>query len=182
VRVSSADLSIVLRPEVAQQIADSLLQEAWASREKLKLSLPPRSAALDPTDVLDLQLDGRDYQMRITGLADGTGRSLEAQSILAEIYSGGRGPQRTTQAVPPPAFGPPVVAYLDLPLLRGEEPPAAPYVAAARHLGPAASPSTPRVAGSTINWIVCSRGLRPWALRRRRSMQGRWDGGTRPTL
>ena len=129
-RIANADLPIVLRPSVAQGIADGMLQDAWASRQHVQFRLPPRMLGIEPSDVVSLQVPGSPLELRITALTDGLGRGADALSIQRGVYTPANAGDRTPTVLGLETFGPPAVAFLDLPLLRGDEPPAAPYVAA----------------------------------------------------
>jgi len=129
-RISNADLPLVMRAPTAQAIADSLLQDAWASRQQATFSLPARLLALEPSDVVDLLLPGRTQELRITALTDGLGRAVDSLSIQRAVYGAAAAADRSPNVVSAAAFGQPAVAFMDLPLLRGDEPPTAPRVAA----------------------------------------------------
>ena len=131
-RISNADLPLVLRPPMAQGIADGLLQDAWASRQQVQLRLPSRLMALEPSDVVDLVLPGSTLEIRITALTDGLGRGVDALSIQRAVYTGAEAAGRTPAIAPTFAFGQSKAVFLDLPVLWGDEPPMAPRVAAAQ--------------------------------------------------
>lgn len=129
-RIANADLPIVLRPPVAQGIADGMLQDAWASRQHVQFRLPPRMLGLEPGDVVALQVPGSPLELRVTALTDGLGRGVDALSIQRAVYAPANTDDRTPKVLGLEAFGPPAVAFLDLPLLRGDESATAPHVAA----------------------------------------------------
>ena len=52
----------------AQGIADALLVDTWVMRERADLALPPSAYALEPTDVVTLDLNGRSFEMRVEQL------------------------------------------------------------------------------------------------------------------
>ena len=129
-RISTADLPLVMRAPNAQAVADSMLQDAWASRQQATFSLPGRLLALEPGDVVDLLLPGLTQELRITSLTDGLGRAVDSLSIQRAVYATTAAPDRSPILSSPAAFGQPAVVFLDLPLLRGDESPIAPRVAA----------------------------------------------------
>jgi hypothetical protein len=129
-RVARAELPIVLEPESASQIADAWLFETWAARERALFRLPPSALAVEPGDVVTVVKDDTTVLVRITEIGDHGAREIEGRSIDPEVYAG---------AVPRPRDvgegaivfdGVPHVEFLDLPLLRGDEPPEAGYIAA----------------------------------------------------
>ena len=131
-RVANADLPMVLRPATGQAIAERMLQDAWGARQRAQFRLPDSWLALEPGDVVALQLPGRALELRITALADGLGRGVDALSIQRAIYGASSAVERDSTAPGISAFGRPLMAFLDLPLLRGDESPVAARVAAAQ--------------------------------------------------
>ncbi len=131
-RVANADLPMVLRPATGQAIAERMLQDAWGARQRAQFRLPDSWLALEPGDVVALQLPGRALELRITALADGLGRGVDALSIQRAIYGASSSVERTTTALGIAAFGRPLTAFLDLPLLRGDESANAARIAAAQ--------------------------------------------------
>ncbi len=176
-RIAVADLPLVLETDQAARIAETWLFEAWASRERAAFALPPSRLALEPGDLVSLEAGGRSRLLRITDIGEHGSRDIEARGIDPEVYGG-----VVPSVRPPPGagtdiiLGQPLVLFLDLPLLRGDEPPHAGYVAAAQVPWPGAvafyrSPESsgfvlkavanaPAVAGSLLDplpWGVLAR-------------------------
>lgn len=120
-RVASMNLPLVMGQSDAQRIADSLLQEIWAGRERLRLSFPPSRLAASPGDVINWQANGTSQKFRIESIEDGADRPVEAMRIESGIYQQLTGPERAIAVPPPAALGPPLTEFLDLPLLSGNE-------------------------------------------------------------
>ena len=137
-RVAVADLPLVLEPEQTAQIAEVWLFEAWAARERAAFTLPPSGLALEPGDTVSLEVGGRTRLLRITEIGEHGARDVEARGIDPDIYSGAAPAVRVLPSPPPVIVGQPFVLFLDLPLLRGDEPPYAGYVAAAQNPWPGA--------------------------------------------
>ena len=132
-RVSEADLPLVLEGAQAETIAETLLFESWAARERASFSLPPSCLAIEPADVLLLASAAPDTDsrlLRVTEIGEHGDREVEARSVDPDIYDVGAGRERTGRTTTPVIAGQPLVEFLDLPLLRGDEPPAAGYAAA----------------------------------------------------
>lgn len=129
-RVARAELPIVLEAESAAQIADSWLFETWASRERARFSLPPSALAIEPGDLITIEKDGNTTLVRITEIGDHGTREVEGRSIDPEVYDGAVPRPRDIDEGPVVFDGTPHVEFLDLPLLRGDEPPEAGYIAA----------------------------------------------------
>lgn len=138
-RVAVADLPMVLEPEQVARMAEIWLFEAWAARERASFALPPSRLALEPGDALSLTIDGRSRLLRITEVGEHGSRDIEARGLDPDIYSGAVPTVRPSSGGGPTVVvGQPLVVFLDLPLLRGDEPPYAGYVAAAQNPWPGA--------------------------------------------
>ena len=125
------------------------LFEAWAARERAQFSLPPSRLALEPGDPVTLAANGRSHLLRITEIGEHGVRDIEALSLDPEVYVGAPGTTRGQSGAIRVIVGQPFVMFLDLPLLRGDEPPAAGYVAAAQSPwpGPIAFYRSPETSG-----------------------------------
>ncbi len=131
-RVAQADLALVLEAEQAAAIADSWLFESWAARERASFILPPSKLAVEPSDIVRISGIGRSRLLRVTEIGDRGAREIEALSIDPALYSLGEGPARAARTKPPAPSGQPLGYFLDLPLLRGDEPEHAGYFAASQ--------------------------------------------------
>jgi hypothetical protein len=131
-RVALADLPLVLDAEQAAGIVEVWLHEAWAARERALLSLPPTRLALEPGDAVRLTAGGRSHLLRITEIGERGARDIEALTLDPAIYADAPGALRPRTGSVDVVAGQPFVTFLDLPLLRGDEPPAAGYLAAAQ--------------------------------------------------
>jgi hypothetical protein len=129
-RVAQAELAMVLEPHQATAIADAWLFETWASRERAEFALPPSALRIEPGDIVEIEVEGRGQLLRITETGDHGVRECRAIAIDPEVYGGVRVPDRPITMAEPDFVGQPVVAFLDLPLLRGDEPGEAGYFAA----------------------------------------------------
>ena len=131
-RVALADLPLALDAEQAAEIAEVWLFEAWAARERAQFALPPSRLALEPGDVVDFAANGRSRLLRITEVGEHGVRDIEARGLDPDVYANAPGGARRRGGSVAVIAGKPFVVFLDLPLLRGDEPPAAGYVAAAQ--------------------------------------------------
>ncbi len=155
-RMSVAELALTLDGENAAQIAETWLFETWASRERARFSLPPSRIALEPSDTVVLEHDGRQRPMRLVSTGDLTAREIEARSLDPTVYASGNAIVRPRQAPSPRAIGHPFGIFLDLPLLSGSASPDAGYVAAARipWPGSVAFYRSPETSGFTLAAVV----------------------------
>lgn len=130
-RVSSAALPIILSQQEAQRIADVWLQDTWVKRERATLTLPPSNMALDPGDTFNLESEERNAIYRLTSLHDAGVIEAEAVRTQSNVFGLLAAPARKGQIEQVLTYGAPSVAFMDLPLLTGQENPYAPHVAAA---------------------------------------------------
>jgi hypothetical protein len=92
--------------------------------------LPPSRLALNASDLVTLTANGRSFPLRLTGLSLGEAIEAEALSIEPQLYDAFAAPAREPVATMPTTYGTQLAAFLDLPLIRGDEAPHAGWVAA----------------------------------------------------
>jgi GTA TIM-barrel-like domain/Putative phage tail protein len=155
-RVALADVPLVLDAEQAAEIAEVWLFEAWAARERAQFALPPSRIALEPGDAVSLAANGRTHLLRITEVGEHGARDIEALSFDPDLYASAPGTNRDRGGSVAVIAGQPFVTFLDLPLLRGDEPGAAGYVAAAQSPwpGPIAIYRSPETAGFQLKALA----------------------------
>jgi hypothetical protein len=157
-RVAQADIAIVMDADQAGSIADSWLFETWAARERVSFKLPPSSLGLEPGDLVTLDISGQSQLVRITEIGEHGVRDIEARSIDPDVYGVTTSPQRPAKPRLPAASGQPVILFLDLPLLRGDEPPHVGYIAALQvpWPGPIAIYVSPETTGYNLKALATS--------------------------
>jgi len=155
-RVAQAELPLVMDALAAQPLAETWLFESWANRERAALSLPPSRIAVEPGDVLTIESGGIARRIRVTEIADHGVREIRGRSHDPDVYLASPAATRETGQPPEVYAGRPVAYFLDLPLLRGDEPPEAGYVAAAQTPWPGgvAVYSSPEATGFTLRGIA----------------------------
>jgi NlpC/P60 family putative phage cell wall peptidase len=114
--------------------ARALLQQKWQARDSATLKLPPSFSAVEPGDCLAFDIgEAAALKFRVEKIDRGDFLSCEVVGFdpsSARFGSDSAGADALTKAAPR-AFGPPIVEFLDLPLVTGDEPqPWAPRVAA----------------------------------------------------
>ena len=129
-RISLAELPIVMEADQATQIAESWLFETWAARDRAQFALPPSLVAIEPGDVIALAGPGEPRHYRVTEIGDHGAREIDAIRIEPDVYAPIPATSRTPPMPPTVASGPPAAAFLDLPLLLGNESPDTGYFAA----------------------------------------------------
>jgi hypothetical protein len=120
-RVSSVSLAASARQSVMYAAAEKLLREQWAARERLSLALPPSMMAAEPGDVITVGTGARNLVARITRVTQGESLQLEAVTHEAGVYEELDAPDASSAPQVGIVYGPPQVAFLDLPLITGGE-------------------------------------------------------------
>jgi hypothetical protein len=128
-RVTSESFALATVAADADRRCRRVLLEEWVGRETASFRLPPSRLAIDPGDVVRLDHDNRLTALRITALADAGARTVEAVRTDAAAYGLAPGPDRVPRAPRPVVYGPPSVAFLDLPQLRESVAPHQPLLA-----------------------------------------------------
>lgn len=157
-RVSQADLAIVMDAEQASAITDSWLFEAWAARERAAFKLPPSALALEPGDIVAVEIGADTRTFRLTEVGEHGVRDIDARSIDAAIYGITASQVRPPRAGDPVIAGQPTLAFLDLPLLGGNESPTNGYVAAVQQPWPGgvAVYASPETSGYRLKSIIAT--------------------------
>ncbi len=116
-RVSIADLPMVMGGAQAAGIAEAMLQDAWAARTRASFALPPSLLALEPTDLISLELGGREAAFRVTALNRRELIEVEALSIEPDVFEPSPIQLKGSSVATPDIYGPALALFLDLPLL-----------------------------------------------------------------
>jgi hypothetical protein len=123
---SARELSFSLPAAIGQPLAqarvDVALEESWAARETAQFSLPPHFAKLEPGDVIKLNT----ARWRVTSIADGVARKIEAVAHDASVYDPPPAADRYISLISPTVFG--VADQVTMDLAMGNSP--APWMAA----------------------------------------------------
>jgi hypothetical protein len=151
-RVALAELPVVMEAGQAAQTADAWLFETWAARERASFALPPSRLALEPGDVVSLEVAGQSRMLRIAAVGEHGTRDIEAIGIDPDVYAASTDALRPQTPAPDMLTGQPLGLFLDLPLLTGTERPEAGYVAAAQQPWPGAVAfyRSPETSGYTL--------------------------------
>lgn len=161
--VSETEFAMVLTRPEGRAIADRWIAEAEVARDTARFVLPPSRADLGPGDVVVSRMPGQEARRwRIDRVERAGAITVDAVRVDAGLYTprlshedqGGIG-----RYLPPmPVF--PV--FMDLPLLRGDEVPHAPWLAVAAHPWPgsvAAYGSAEAEGGFALNLMLQRRSL-----------------------
>ncbi|MTH33902.1 host specificity protein [Paracoccus limosus] len=180
--VSDSELPMTLTRAEGQSVAERWLSETLISRDTLRFALPPSLDHLGPGDVVRLvEAKGDAKRWRIDRVERGEAMTVDAVRVEPGVYRPARVIESQTMVR---AFNPPIPVwpvFLDLPLLRGDEAPDAPYLAVTATPWPgsvAAWVSSQQVGGYARNTTLPTRSimgvtLGPLAAAR----PGAWDRG-----
>ncbi|MGE0764902.1 MAG: glycoside hydrolase/phage tail family protein [Hyphomicrobiaceae bacterium] len=135
-RISEAQLALVMDAGQAVRTADTWLFESWAARERARFVLPPSALALQPGDVVGLEQGEHTRLLRITEVGEHGARDIDAMAVDPAVYASSGSVVRPAAPIETDLSGPVLGIVLDLPLLTGNEPDEAAYVAASREPWP----------------------------------------------
>jgi hypothetical protein len=190
-RVEQGQLPLALAAGQAREIADRWLAEMRIGRDEVRLVLPPSLLKLVAGDLVRLPQARTHALYRIERIEERGVRLVEGRRVETGVYGAGSGPRRrrASPAVPVAAAGY-VVQFLDLPLLRGDETPHAPWIAVTAQPwpGPAAVFSAAQDSGYALETTVRSPSVmgetlddlppgRPWLFTRGPGIRVRVSGG-----
>lgn len=134
---AGSEFPMLLTRVEGRAIAERWLAEAEVSRDRMRLALPPSRADLGAGDVLRVAREGAEAQSwRIDRVERAGAITLEAVRVDPGVYRPARAVEDDTairRYVPPLPVWPVV---MDLPLMRGDEAPHAPWLAVSAHPWP----------------------------------------------
>ena len=120
-RIGADVFPFAVPPEEAERRCRRALMEAWVGRESAVFRLPPSRLAIDPGDVLRLEHDARQIDIRVLSVADSDSRAMDTLFQDRAIYDLPPGEPRATALARPVVFGGTEVVFLDLPQLVEDE-------------------------------------------------------------
>jgi len=116
-RMFSLDAPVIMGTGEAEGRARALIADAMVMARRASFALPPSLMALEPTDVIALDLPDGAATLRIGEILDGQARQVEAVATAPGIYGIDIAASRRRTEAPPASFGAPVFELIDLPLL-----------------------------------------------------------------
>ncbi|MET7243025.1 glycoside hydrolase/phage tail family protein [Methylobacterium sp. EM32] len=128
--VQRVSVPLCLDEGAARGIAQALLYQGVVEREEVGATLPPSCLALDAGDVVTLFLAGSTTDYRLTRLGLEGGRPASGIRTDLAVFAAPDGTATPRPAEPPATVGVALFQFLDLPLLRPDAVPHAPYLAA----------------------------------------------------
>lgn len=135
-RIAVADLPIVMEASNVESLAGKWIEESWAAREEAQFSLPPSKLALEPTDILTLEIGNVRKNLRITEINNEKQLSLKSRSIDTALYQESYKQSALPESKRPTIYGPAEGIFIDAPIFPGEREQPQGYFAAAQHPWP----------------------------------------------
>lgn len=128
--VTQVSFPLVLPQEYVRSQGDVFIQEAWLSRDRLEINLPPSLVRINPGDVIEIELHDRLVQYRIVEIETGETRKATAVRYDPSVYDPVAYNSRRSRPSSVTSMGRSKVAFLDLPITRMSDPePQAPRIA-----------------------------------------------------
>ncbi|MEJ1158008.1 baseplate multidomain protein megatron [Prosthecomicrobium sp. N25] len=113
-RETRADLPVVAAIETMASRAEIWLQDVWAGRETVAFSLPPSRLAVEPGDVLALDLGSRALTVQVERVEAAGRLAVEARSLDPDLYAPVRARGGPATVAATAALGAPLVHVLDV--------------------------------------------------------------------
>jgi len=128
-REAGVEIAAVLDPAAAAARARSILADAWVMRETLSLSLPPSALDIEPGDAIIINDLGTDRRYRITDIEEARERRADLVRVSPSVYEAPVGPAIFTPPAEIAIYAAPLWELFELPLIRENHDPAAPWFA-----------------------------------------------------
>ncbi|MCW6510994.1 baseplate multidomain protein megatron [Lichenifustis flavocetrariae] len=119
--VAQVSTAAALDGAYAADVAASVLQQTWAARETGAIKVPPSRLSLDAGDAVTVTVDGVTLAFRIKSVETTTYRALDLVGFDPSLLVVGSPPVGQPGAPRIGAFGPPVIEFMELPPVTGQE-------------------------------------------------------------
>ncbi|MFK7881082.1 phage tail protein [Roseobacter sp.] len=138
--VSTSEIPIALTRGEGRQVAERWLTEARIAREAIRFALPPSCLTMGAGDLIELQGDQSEGRAlyRIDRVEQGMLQIIEAVRIEPDVYTSAEMIDDIPSSRPFVPAVPVSSLFLDLPLIKGDEVPHAPHIAATANPWPGA--------------------------------------------
>lgn len=184
-RIAAADLPIILEPSAVESLAGKWIQESWAAREEASFTLPPSKLALEPTDIISVELANSSKHLRITEINNEGHLALKARSIDTSLYQESFKDAALPETSLPAIYGPTKGIFIDAPIHNGSETQPAGFFAATQQPWPGtvALYVSPEQSGFTLNETVTAPArLTELIESLATGPTGRWDHGSQISI
>ena len=120
--VATVATAAALDGAYASDVATTILQQTWAARETGSIKLPPSRLALDSGDAVTVTIDGATLSFRIRSVETTTYRALDLVGFDPSLLVVASPPVGHPGAPRVGALGPPIIEFIELPPVTGQEP------------------------------------------------------------
>ncbi|MCF6321325.1 MAG: phage tail protein [Rhizobiaceae bacterium] len=108
-------LPAVLPAELAQNLADSRIRDAWIGREGMQISLPAQSLQYTPGDTITINDERYNGLWQIQSIEDGNERLFDLKKVERPMEMSYPSSLPARAQLPPSGFGQPLALLLDIP-------------------------------------------------------------------
>jgi hypothetical protein len=122
VNVTTASFPIVMAPDYARSLANSLIHRAWVARESGEFALPPSYAKFEAGDAMFLPVGNRTIGVQAQQINTGTDRTVTFQGFDTSLFTAPAFPQDTRLPLVDNVFSSIRMMFLDIPILSAAEP------------------------------------------------------------
>jgi len=131
-RVRDVQIPLVTSYDRLLPVAEQWLQALWLERDRFSFALPPSRLDIEVGDIITIEDEIGAKRILVSQIDEGLERRLQTRLVSGVTHPSGSANTtvRNTLSLPPQGSGPPIIEVLDLPLLRGDELPHAPRIAA----------------------------------------------------
>lgn len=132
VRELALDAPLLMTTDEALARANRVLADVWIGRERMDCILPPSAITLRPTDVINIEVEGRPFEMRIDTIGRQYWRPAKLTQNRVTVYESRPPMPRSDQYRPQRAtrHAKATLLIMDLPLLSPDQPEGVPLLAA----------------------------------------------------
>jgi len=114
-REETTETTAVMTRAEAQRRVDIVLQDAWVARETARFALRPGLVAVEPGDLVTLDVRGMARTFEITRITDGAMLACEARAIEPAVFDSRPARLSVKPSRPPKIPGRPLAMVIDLP-------------------------------------------------------------------
>jgi len=136
--VSATEFSMLMTRTEGRQVAERWLNEARIARETVNFALPPSQMQVRAGDIVSLEAQAQEGPSlyRVDRVDQAEFQQIEAVRVDPQVYDPAPLEDELVSLRPFVAAVPVYPLFLDLPLMRGDEVPHAPYIAASANPWP----------------------------------------------
>ena len=154
--VSQSEFPLILTANEALEITERWLSEARVARDRASFAMPPSDLGKVAGDIVQIETDAGTEFYRLDQVEQAGVQQVQATRVETGIYGASANVEESLTPVSFVAPAPAFPLFLDLPLIRGDEVPHAPYLAVSSRpwLGKAAAYGSASDSGYALNTVI----------------------------